>query len=199
MFLTIGGIHYLISQDLSSKFIFGATGCLCLFLLLQVLAKYILDAIVIFAFTIIALSPYVLYGMRIDETLYFGSAYSVDTQQYLSVAFSLANHGLPFKNPYWPDVEGFYHYGYMVPLAAAIKFLSLETTSFFNYSHLLFGYIAITVSFVFLCIRIMFFQTTKSAMTALAIGFLLRLTKVFTRCGCFIYRVERSCQGMTLQ
>lgn len=101
-------------------------------------------------FLLIVYSPYIEYGKEIGQVRYFGSAYAIDFQQYLSVVWSLITQGVPFKNPYLPTEGSTYHYGFMVPLASILR-LSQKTEfyEFFSLSNYLFIY-QIFTAFVFL-------------------------------------------------
>ncbi len=97
-------------------------------------------------------SPFALYGQVVDGSRYFGSAYGVDFQQYLSVINSLAVNGLPFNNPYMPGLVASYHYLYSAPVAVFARFaLAFDLQYFESLSVCLFIY-QLWSSFVLLSI-----------------------------------------------
>ena len=136
----------------------------------RAMAAYARTALIATGIVLVSLSPIMTYGSQSGEVLYFGSAYSVDYQQYISVAYSLATNGLPFANPYWPAQPGYYHYGFTLPLAAVLRLVDLRSGGFFFYSYAFFAYAAAILVLLLVMLRMVFFTSSREWLIAVAVA-----------------------------
>ena len=170
LLLLIAGFGHLNIKNQITSYLFIAAILVTLVLFIKLIREYFIEFLSFILILAISLSPILVYGKSHEGILFFGSAYSVDFQQYLSVAFSLSNEGLPLQNPYWPGIPGFYHYGYLLPFASLLTVVEQERGSFFLYSYSFLLYSAATTLLLLFAIRLFFFKSFRSALLAICVG-----------------------------